>query len=160
MHNPELLDAELITSIQDALVGMKDSEEGQSVLTNVLNTPSIVKNKTQITFHLGNLVKDLPGIQSYFGDKFSISDTVSPTVSNIRIAFEIKEDYTDVDLNPQLLADYVAEETGVEVTLYQFHPREPSSKHYGLAMLTSPSWMEDLLGWVGKSMVLQQWLLT
>lgn len=119
MYNPELLDAELIASVQDALVGMKDSEEGQSVLTNVLNTPSIVKTTAQE--HLssyGNLVKDLPGIQSYFGDKYGISDTVTPTVSNIRIAFEIKEDYTDVDLNPQLLADYVAEETGVEVTLY------------------------------------------
>ena len=119
MYNPELLDAQLISSVQDALVAMKDSEEGQSVLTNVLNTPSIVKTTAQE--HLssyGNLVKDLPGIQSYFGDKYGISDTVTPTVSNIRIAFEIKEDYTDVDLNPQLLADYVAEETGVEVTLY------------------------------------------
>ena len=119
MYNPELLDSALIAAIQDALVGMKDSEEGQSVLANVLNTPSIVKTTAQE--HLssyGNLVKDLPGIQSYFGDKFGISDTVSPTVSNIRIAFEIKEDYTDVDINPQLLADYVAEQTGVEVTLY------------------------------------------
>ena len=119
MYNPELLDSALITTIQDALVGMKDSEEGQSVLANVLNTPSIVKTTAQE--HLssyGNLVKDLPGIQSYFGDKFGISDTVTPTVSNIRIAFEIKEDYTDVDINPQLLADYVAELTGVEVTLY------------------------------------------
>ena len=119
MYNPELLDSALIPTIQDALVGMKDSEEGQSVLANVLNTPSIVKTTAQE--HLssyGNLVKDLPGIQSYFGDKFGISDTVSPTVSNIRIAFEIKEDYTDVDINPQLLADYVAEQTGVEVTLY------------------------------------------
>ena len=119
MYNPELLDSALIAAIQDALVGMKDSEEGQSVLANVLNTPSIVKTPAQE--HLssyGNLVKDLPGIQSYFGDKFGISDTVSPTVSNIRIAFEIKEDYTDVDINPQLLADYVAEQTGVEVTLY------------------------------------------
>ena len=119
MYNPELLDSALIATIQDALVGMKASEEGQSVLANVLNTPSIVKTTAQA--HLssyGNLVKDLPGIQSYFGDKFGISDTVSPTVSNIRIAFEIKEDYTDVDINPQLLADYVAEQTGVEVTLY------------------------------------------
>ena len=119
MYNPELLDSALIATIQDALVGMKDSEQGQSVLANVLNTPSIVKTTAQE--HLssyGNLVKDLPGIQSYFGDKFGISDTVSPTVSNIRIAFEIKEDYTDVDINPQLLADYVAEQTGVEVTLY------------------------------------------
>ena len=119
MYTPALLDSALIATIQDALVGMKDSEEGQSVLANVLNTPSIVKTTAQE--HLssyGNLVKDLPGIQSYFGDKFGISDTVTPTVSNIRIAFEIKEDYTDVDINPQLLADYVAEQTGVEVTLY------------------------------------------
>ena len=43
---------------------------------------------------------------------------MSPTVSNIRIAFEIKDDYTDVDMNPQLLADYIAEKTGVTVTLY------------------------------------------
>jgi len=119
MYNPELVNAELVASVQDALVGMSDSEEGQSVLTNVLNTPSIVKTTAQE--HLssyGALVQDIPGIQSYFGTKFGISDTVSPTVSNIRIAFEVKDDYTDVDLNPQLLADYVAAETGVEVTLY------------------------------------------
>ena len=98
---------------------MSDSLEGQSVLANVLNTPSIVKTTAQE--HLssyGALVQDIPGIQSYFGTKYGISDTVSPTVSNIRIAFEVKDDYTDVDLNPQLLADYVAAETGVEVTLY------------------------------------------
>ena len=47
MYNPELLDSALIATIQDALVGMKDSEEGQSVLTNVLNTPSIVKTTAQ-----------------------------------------------------------------------------------------------------------------
>ena len=119
MYNPELIDAELVVSVQEALVGMSDSLEGQSVLANVLNTPSIVKTTAQE--HLssyGALVQDIPGIQSYFGTKYGISDTVSPTVSNIRIAFEVKDDYTDVDLNPQLLADYVAAETGVEVTLY------------------------------------------
>ena len=47
MYNPELLDSALIATIQDALVGMKDSEEGQSVLANVLNTPSIVKTTAQ-----------------------------------------------------------------------------------------------------------------
>ena len=119
MYNPELLDSEKVTLIQDALVAMKDSTEGASILTSVLNTPSIVK--TTAADHLssyGALVQDVPGIESYFGDKYSITDTVSPTVSNIRIAFEIKDDYTDVDMNPQLLADYIAEQTGVTVTLY------------------------------------------
>ena len=119
MYNPELLDSEKVTLIQDALVAMKDSTEGTSILTSVLNTPSIVK--TTAADHLssyGALVQDVPGIESYFGDKYSITDTVSPTVSNIRIAFEIKDDYTDVDMNPQLLADYIAEQTGVTVTLY------------------------------------------
>jgi ABC-type phosphate/phosphonate transport system substrate-binding protein len=98
---------------------MKDSTEGESILTSVLNTPSIVK--TTAGDHLssyGALVQDVPGIESYFGDKYGITDTVSPTVSNIRIAFEVKDDYTSVDMNPQLLADYIAEETGVTVTLY------------------------------------------
>lgn len=119
MYNPELLDSEKVTLIQDALVAMKDSTEGASILSSVLNTPSIVK--TTAAEHLssyGALVQDVPGIESYFGDKYSITDTVSPTVSNIRIAFEIKDDYTDVDMNPQLLADYIAEQTGVTVTLY------------------------------------------
>ena len=119
MYNPELLDSGKVTLIQDALVAMKDSTEGESILTSVLNTPSIVK--TTAADHLssyGALVQDVPGIESYFGTKYSITDTVSPTVSNIRIAFEIKDDYTDVDMNPQLLADYIAEKTGVTVTLY------------------------------------------
>ena len=119
MYNPELLDSEKVALIQDALVAMKDSTEGSSILTSVLNTPSIVK--TTAADHLssyGALVQDIPGIESYFGDKYEITDTVSPTISNIRIAFEVKDDYTSVDINPQLLADYIAEQTGVTVTLY------------------------------------------
>lgn len=119
MYNPELLDSALVENIQAALVTMKDTQDGQSILANVLNTPSIVE--TTAEEHLssyGNLVQHVPGIQSYFGDKYEISDTVVPTVSEIRIAFEIKDDYTSTDLNPQLLADYIADETGVKVTLY------------------------------------------
>ena len=36
----------------------------------------------------------------------------------IRIAFEIKDDYTNVDMNPQILADFMSEQTGLEVELY------------------------------------------
>ena len=36
----------------------------------------------------------------------------------IRIAFEIKDDYTNADMNPQILADFMSEQTGLEVELY------------------------------------------
>ena len=73
MYNPELLDSEKVTLIQDALVAMKNSSEGISILSSVLNTPSIVK--TTAVEHLssyGALVEDVPGIETYFGDKYGI----------------------------------------------------------------------------------------
>ena len=73
MYNPELLDSGKVTLIQDALVAMKNSSEGISILSSVLNTPSIVK--TTAVEHLssyGALVKDVPGIETYFGDKYGI----------------------------------------------------------------------------------------
>ena len=44
-------------------------------------------------------------------DDASSSDT-------IRIAFEVKDDYTDADANPQLFAEYMRKETGLDVEIY------------------------------------------
>ena len=44
-------------------------------------------------------------------DDASNSDT-------IRIAFEVKDDYTDADANPQLFAEYMRKETGLDVEIY------------------------------------------
>jgi len=119
MYNPDFMTSDTITKVQNALVAMKDSTEGASVLSDVLNTPAI--SATNALDHLGsygNLIEDVPGISAYYSTKFSINETVAPTVSNIRIAFELKDDYTNADENPQILADYIAEQTGVTVTLY------------------------------------------
>ena len=119
MYNPDFMTSETITKVQNALVAMKDSTEGASILSDVLNTPAI--SATNALDHLGsygNLIEDVPGISAYYSTKFSINETVAPTVSNIRIAFELKDDYTNADENPQILADYIAEQTGVTVTLY------------------------------------------
>ena len=119
MYNPDFMTSDTITKVQNALVAMKDSTEGASILSDVLNTPAI--SATNALEHLGsygNLIEDVPGISAYYSTKFSINETVAPTVSNIRIAFELKDDYTNADENPQILADYIAEQTGVTVTLY------------------------------------------
>ena len=120
MYNPEFVTNETKTKVQDALVAMKDNDEGSAILDKILGTPGIVT--TDAATHLGSyggLIGDIPGINSYYSDKFSISETVTPTVSKIRIAFELKDDYSGApEENPQALADFIAKQTGVEVTLY------------------------------------------
>jgi len=108
-----------MTLVQEALVAMKDTPEGLSILTDVLNTPAISStNASQHLASYGNLIEDVPGISAYYDTKFTINDSVEPTISNIRIAFEMKDDYENPAENPQVLADFIAEQTGVTVTLY------------------------------------------
>lgn len=119
MYNPSTSDAATMTLVQDALVAMKDTVEGQSILTDVLNTPAISPtNASQHLASYGNLIEDVPGISAYYDTKFAINDSVEPTISNIRIAFEMKDDYENPAENPQVLADFISEQTGVTVTLY------------------------------------------
>lgn len=119
MYNPDTSDATTMALVQDVLVDMANTEDGQSILENVLNTPAI--SATTAAEHLssyGNLIEDVPGISAYYDTKFSINDSIEPTISNIRIAFEMKDDYENPAENPQVLADFIAEQTGVTVTLY------------------------------------------
>jgi len=120
MYNPEFVNDETKIKIQEALVAMKDSDDGAVILDKILGTPGITT--TDAATHLGSyggLIGDIPGINAYYSDKYSINETITPTVSKIRIAFEVKEDYTgNPEENPQALADFIAAKTGVEVTLY------------------------------------------
>lgn len=46
------------------------------------------------------------------------NDSDSSNSDTIRIAFEIKDDYTNMDANPQLFADYMSVKTGLKVEIY------------------------------------------
>tara|TARA_B100000678_G_C18214474_1_gene504737 strand:+ start:230 stop:2311 length:2082 start_codon:yes stop_codon:yes gene_type:complete len=119
MYNPELLDSTAVELVTAALVEMSDDTEGSEILENVLNTPGIVA--TTAENHMSSyssLVSNIPGISAYYSDKYTINETVSPTIDQIRIAFEVKADYENIDENPQLLADYLEETLGVDVELY------------------------------------------
>ena len=63
-------------------------------------------------------IKNIPGISAYYNGKFNINATASVTLDKIRIAYEVKSDYENIDENPQLLADYLEDVLGVDVELY------------------------------------------
>ena len=119
MYNPELVDSVLLTQVTEVLVGMSEDSKASGILENVLNTPGIVA--TNADDHLtsySSLISNIPGISAYYNDKFTINGTVSPTIEKVRVAYEVKSDYDNIDENPQILADYLSEVLGVPVELY------------------------------------------
>ena len=75
MYNPDTSDATTMALVQDVLVDMANTEDGRSILENVLNTPAI--SATTAVDHLssyGNLIEDVPGISSYFNSKYEITE--------------------------------------------------------------------------------------
>tara|TARA_B100000029_G_scaffold336102_1_gene328198 strand:+ start:861 stop:1838 length:978 start_codon:yes stop_codon:yes gene_type:complete len=48
----------------------------------------------------------------------TLSGCLGPEEEKIRIAFKTQDDYDNPDANPQRLADFIAEQTGMEVELY------------------------------------------
>jgi ABC-type phosphate/phosphonate transport system substrate-binding protein len=75
MYNPSKIDSTKAAKITAALLSLNDSPEGQEILSNVLNTPGLVE--TNAEDHLGSyggLVQHVPGISTYFNDKYSIEN--------------------------------------------------------------------------------------
>ena len=119
MYNPQFMDEELVNKVTTALVEMKNEADGEAILSDVLSTTAIVETDTET--HLGSysaVLSSIPGISAYYNDKYTINDLMTPTIDNVRIAYEVKDDYENPDENPQILADYLAEKLGVDVTLY------------------------------------------
>ena len=110
MYNPQLLNSTVVSEVTDALVQMSNDVVGSGILENVLNTPGIVAtNAEDHMSSYSSLVSNIPGISAYYSDKYTINETVSPSVDKIRLAYEVKADYENIDENPQLLADYLEE---------------------------------------------------
>ena len=119
MYNPALMNSTVLDAVTDALVGMSSDSDASPILENILNTGGIVA--TNAEDHLGSyssMISNIPGISAYYTDKYDLNETVTPTIEKIRIAFEVKADYENIDENPQLLADYLEEKLGVDVELY------------------------------------------
>jgi ABC-type phosphate/phosphonate transport system substrate-binding protein len=67
VYNPEYMNSEKITLIQDALVALNDDNDGTQILKDLLNTDGMVITDAQT--HLGSYgeaVSNVPGIQAFF----------------------------------------------------------------------------------------------
>ncbi|MAU73628.1 MAG: hypothetical protein CMA22_00070, partial [Euryarchaeota archaeon] len=72
MYNSDVLAADKVTLIQDALVAMKDDTNGLEILNNVLGTDAMIV--TDAETHLGTYgaaLQNIPGISSKYGNAFT-----------------------------------------------------------------------------------------
>ena len=72
MYQPDTVDQSTRDLIVDALLNLNSTEDGQSILDNILNTPGLIE--TDAETHLGSyggLIEHVPGIQAYLDDKYS-----------------------------------------------------------------------------------------
>lgn len=72
MYQPNSLDNSTRDAIVSALVNLSSSEEGQDMLSSILNTPGIVA--TDAEAHLGSyssLISSVPGISTYYDEKYT-----------------------------------------------------------------------------------------
>ena len=73
MYNPDKLDDTTRALILETLLSLNNNSEGQSILGDVLNTPGIVEVNTEEHMEsYGELIGAIPGISTYFDDKFEI----------------------------------------------------------------------------------------
>ena len=73
MYNPEYMDEAQANAVRAALVGMSTDDSASSILSDVLNTPGMVSATSE--GHLGSyseLIQNVPGITTYYGDKYDI----------------------------------------------------------------------------------------
>ncbi len=119
VYNPSLLDYNLTNDITEVLVNMKNDPIAFNILSDILNTPGFEAVNT--TSHLGSyskLISNIPGISSYYNDKYTLNSTLSSSMQKVTIA--IKND-TGGDINSQIISDYLHSILGVEVITYEIN---------------------------------------
>jgi len=121
MYNPATMSSEKADMVRQTLVAMSDDEEGLDILDEIINSPRGIVDVGTTVDHLGTYsaaIKNVPGIQAYYGGKYGINTSVSPTKDPLIIAYEVRDTYENIDANPQLLADRLSLKLGVTVELY------------------------------------------
>ena len=121
MYNPETMSDEKADIVRKVLVDMENNDEGQDLLDEIVNSPGGIVDVGTTEDHLGTYsaaIRNIPGIQAYYGGKYGVNTSVTPTKDPIVIAYEVRDTYENIDANPQILADRLAKKLGVGVELY------------------------------------------
>tara|TARA_Y100000589_G_scaffold332086_1_gene389144 strand:- start:136 stop:2253 length:2118 start_codon:yes stop_codon:yes gene_type:complete len=121
MYNPGTMSDEKADIVRKVLVDMENNDEGQDILDEIVNSPGGIVDVGTTEDHLGTYsaaIRNIPGIQAYYGGKYGVNTSVTPTKDPIVIAYEVRDTYENIDANPQILADRLAKKLGVGVELY------------------------------------------
>ena len=121
MYNPGTMSDEKADIVRKVLVDMENNDEGQDILDEIVNSPGGIVDVGTTEDHLGTYsaaIRNIPGIQAYYGGKYGVNTSVTPTKDPIVIAYEVRDTYENIDANPQILADRLAKKLGVSVELY------------------------------------------
>ena len=121
MYNPSEMSDGKADAVRAALVAMEDDEEGEDILDDIINSPRGIIDVGTTEDHLGTYsaaIRNIPGIQAYYGGKYSVNTSATPTKDPIIIAYEVRDTYENIDSNPQILADRLSHKLGVSVELY------------------------------------------
>ena len=121
MYNPAEMSDGKADAVRAALVAMEDDDEGEDILDDIINSPSGIVDVGTTEDHLGTYsaaIRNIPGIQAYYGGKYSVNTTATATKDPIIIAYEVRDTYENIDSNPQILADRLSHKLGVTVQLY------------------------------------------
>ena len=121
MYNPGTMSDEKADIVRKVLVDMENNDEGQDILDEIINSPGGIVDVGTTEDHLGTYsaaIRNIPGIQAYYGGKYGVNTSVTPTKDPIVIAYEVRDTYENIDANPQIFADRLAKKLGVGVELY------------------------------------------
>ena len=71
MYNPDYLNEEMVSALQDAFTEMSNNDDDIEILQDVMSTPGITIIGTEEHLgHYGSVIEDVPGIQAYFNEKY------------------------------------------------------------------------------------------
>ena len=118
VYNPDYLNNETLEELTMLLTTLDDNDESSQILSNTFGTEGVVK--TNSDEHLGtysSLVVGIPGISAYFIDEQPPGEDITITVEELRIAFQIEDSTGGTNQDPNLLAVFLSEQLGVNVSI-------------------------------------------
>lgn len=118
VYNPDYLNNETLEELTRLLTTLDDNDESSEILSNTFGTEGVVK--TNSNEHLGiysSLVSGIPGISAYFVDEQPSGEDIAITLEELIIAFQVEESTNGTNQDPNLLAGFLSEQLGVNVSI-------------------------------------------
>ena len=149
VYNPEYLDNDSINNVTNLLKSLGDDQDSSDMLFNTFGTRGVIE--TNSDDHLGiysSFVSSIPGISAYYVDDAEGGD-ITISLDELRIAFQITDSTNGTNQDPSLLADFLSNELGVNVSILQVSSESEkiSSLQSGDAHIAFVDHSTSVIGW-------------